>query len=181
MLSRAAPSAVGSGAGGVKDDALSQSSVAATPVPVVAAPAAAAPPPAATEAPSLWRVLCTSPFPLVMALRSGVGLTMFAVFDLFPLWAIATRRFPFDQLERTSEIFRAVRAGVRPPLPEDAAAFEPFASWFGLVQSCWAHQAEDRPSIEHVVGALELIPLSAVQLLDDQEIDDPFEIALTPD
>jgi serine/threonine protein kinase len=37
------------------------------------------------------------------------------------LWAIGRRRSPFANIERTAEIFRAVRAGMRPPLPADAS------------------------------------------------------------
>jgi MFS family permease len=40
----------------------------------------------------LRAALCTHPFPLVMFLRSGHGMAMFAAFDVVPLWAIATAR-----------------------------------------------------------------------------------------
>jgi len=40
---------------------------------------------------SLRRTLCEHPFPLVMLVRSGHGMAMFAAFDVVPLWTIATR------------------------------------------------------------------------------------------
>jgi hypothetical protein len=86
------------------------------------------------------------------------------------LWAIGTCSFPFEQLERPVDVFRAVKGGARPPLPDepapadaDAGAYEACCaesrqSWFGLVVDCWAQDAESRPSMEHVSAVLEAIP-----------------------
>lgn len=40
--------------------------------------------------PSLWALLCLRPMPLAVILRAGHGLALFAVFDVVPLWAIAS-------------------------------------------------------------------------------------------
>ena len=48
-----------------------------------------APPAAATT--SLRHAVGTWPFPLIMLVRAGHGLVLFAVFEIVPLWSIATR------------------------------------------------------------------------------------------
>jgi len=97
------------------------------------------------------------------------------------LWAIGRRRFPFTDVERTADVFRRVRAGVRPPLPAAAASILPLAgnaaacavsSWFGLVTDCWSHDAQARPTMEQVCAELELIPLSAVHALDAVDLEE---------
>lgn len=104
------------------------------------------------------------------------------------LWAIGRRRSPFANIERTAEIFRAVRAGMRPPLPADADDVLPLvgseahgalSSWFGLVADCWAHDPEARPSMEEVTAELEMIDLHAVQAIDslDLERDAPHKMS----
>lgn len=39
---------------------------------------------------SLWRILRRAPMPLAIVLRAGHGLLVFAVFEVVPLWAIAS-------------------------------------------------------------------------------------------
>lgn len=94
------------------------------------------------------------------------------------LWAIAARRFPFDDLERSADVFRAVKAGVRPPMPAGALRVEPLATWFNVVAFCWAHAPQERPSMEQICGVFELLQQSSVQLLDAHDIDDPFSIVI---
>ena len=40
----------------------------------------------------VWSILCRHPNLIVMVIRAGQGLVMFALFDIFPLWAISSRR-----------------------------------------------------------------------------------------
>eukprot|EP00966_Prymnesium_polylepis_P177348 4107276-Prymnesium_polylepis.1 len=78
------------------------------------------------------------------------------------LWAIGMGRSPFDEIHRTVEVFRAVKSGVRPPVPDEAISTEPLAVWFGLAAECWLHEAEERPTMEQVYWVLEAISLDSL-------------------
>lgn len=60
------------------------------PIPSLSASGTATPAPARNG--GLWASVCERPLPLVMLLRSLHGMVMFAVFDVVPLWAIASLR-----------------------------------------------------------------------------------------
>ena len=101
------------------------------------------------------------------------------------LWAVGTTSFPFDELHRTADIFRAVRAGARPPLP-DEPAMQAVSSggllpaWFGLVTHCWLHEAEERPTMEQVCAALESIHLEAGRVVAVSVAAEPGHDGLHP-
>jgi len=77
------------------------------------------------------------------------------------LWELATRRWPWDELNATSYITlfqkldTALRNGQRPSIPPEFCASHPV--YTKTMRACWANDPSERPTFDAVVFSLETI------------------------
>eukprot|EP00752_Nemacystus_decipiens_P004523 g4130.t1 len=65
------------------------------------------------------------------------------------LWECLARRAPWEGVSDVRTLFRAVRAGERPPIPDDAPP-----DLAALARACWAGDPAARPTLEAVLEGL---------------------------
>lgn len=65
------------------------------------------------------------------------------------LWECLARKAPWEGMPDVRALYRAVRGGERPPLPENAPP-----DLAALARACWADDPAARPTLEAVLDAL---------------------------
>lgn len=67
------------------------------------------------------------------------------------LWSIMTQEVPYKNFQYPWEVTEFVLQGKRPSIPEDL----PY-NIRELIERCWVHNSEKRPSVQHIIDTLEI-------------------------
>lgn len=68
------------------------------------------------------------------------------------LWSLMTQEVPYKTFQYPWDVTEFVLQGKRPSIPEDL----PIAIC-QLIECCWAHNSNNRPSAQHIIDTLEIV------------------------